>query len=205
MISPIQPSFNQPSFKSLDTKEKIVLSTPLLATVSAMNETGLSSKTSQILTNGGRAFAKWTCGLLAAGTIISANKFLARNSKTVRDFEEKHDVWTIIGAGAVGTGVYHGFKAAAKGFANTKKDSFNEISKFVEKIDDVNVINGLKDYCKELKGDYKSFIRNCPNVVQKINRGLGNSSKYVMKHLPKFAIATACGLAMITPKIMPKN
>ena len=90
MISPIQPSFNQPSFKSLDTKEKIVLSTPLLATVSAMNETGLSGKTSQMLTNGGRAFAKWTCGLLAAGTIISANKFLARNSKTVRDFEEKH-------------------------------------------------------------------------------------------------------------------
>ena len=204
MIRSINPATQKLTFKSMDTKDKLVLSTPLLAAASSMHQTQ-STKTSKILLNGANSFGKWTCGLLAAGTAISANKFLARNSKKVRDFEENHSVWSIIGAGVVATGFYHSFRTAARGVAHMNQDSVNTMTGWVKKIDDIQWVNGAKKSLANLKKSYRETVSGMPDFIQSLNRGLGKASRNIVKYLPELAIATACGLAMITPKMMPKD
>lgn len=204
MLSPINSANYTPAFKSMDTKDKIILSTPLLAAASKMHEYK-DARTSTMLLKGGNAFGKWVGGLAAVGIAISANKVLARNSKRVRDFEENHAVWSMIGLGAAATGIAYVIHDAAKGIQSNKREFFDDVTRFVRKIDDVGFINDTKSWFKNRGRDYRRMINHQPQFIQSANRGISKLGNATIKYLPQLAIATACALAIVRPKMMPKD
>ena len=201
----IQNSTASNSFKGynngLDTKDKILLSTPALAAISG----GYAKRyraPSQMVLSGAKNGLKWSGFLLALGATIGINKFLAKNSTRFRDFEENHGIVSMCGVGIVATSAYYVMSGAADSFVRKNPNFCNGTVRLVEKLDNNSFLSGVREIIKSGKRGYKNAIASQPQYVKNTSAFLGKLGKSTMKTLPYIGIGLACAMAVLKPKMM---
>ena len=201
----IQNNTASNSFKGynsgIDTKDKILLSTPILAAISG-GYAKLYKEPSQMVLAGAKNGLKWSGFLLALGATIGINKFLTKNSSKFRNFEEDHGVVSMCGVGVVSTSAYYILSGAADSFVRKNPNLCDGTVRLVEKLDNNSFLEGVREIIKSGKRGYKNAIASQPQYVKNTSAFLGKLGKSTMKTLPYIGVGLACAMAVLKPKMM---
>ena len=188
----------------LDQKDKILLSTPALAALSAgyKNRRGMPSK---MLLEGAKSGMKWGAFLLSLCSMMGVNKFLARNSQKFREFEYNHGIAAMAGVGAASVGGYYLLKGAGEAFSEKYPKVGRGITSSVQKIDDNSFIMGMKEMMRDGRLSYRRMILNQPEYVINSARFVSRMTRMAMASLPYVGMGLACAIAVIKPRMLPEE
>ncbi len=190
--------------KSLDQKDKILLSTPALAAISAAykNRRKMPSK---IVSAGALSGLKWGAFLLSLCSMININKFLARNSQKIRNFENNHEITAMAAVGAASTGGYYLLQTAGKAFTEKHPKLCSKTAEIVNSVDNNDFIMGVKSFMRDSRLSYRRKIKTQPSYVLNSARFLERTVRAGMTTLPYVGAGLACALAVVKPRMMPEN
>ncbi len=188
----------------LDQKDKILLSTPALAAISAgyKNRRRMPSK---MILSGAASGLKWGAFLLSLCTMMGVNKFLARNSQKFRNFENEHGIAGMACVGAASAGGYYALKETGNYFTKKNPKICRGTVNFIKSIDNNDFIIGIKSNLRENRLSYRRMIYNQPEYIIKSAKFLSRMTRTAMASLPYVGAGLACALAIIKPKMLPEN
>ncbi len=190
--------------RSLDQKDKILLSTPALAALSA----GYKSRRkmpSKMIFEGAKSGLKWGAFLLSLCTMLGTNKFLARNSEKVREFENKHGLITMAGVGVASTGGYYLLNEFGNNLANNHPKIRNGVVNTIKEVDNNGFIMGIKESMRDGRLSYRRRILSQPDYIKKSARFVSRATRTAMASLPYVGAGLACAIAVIKPRMLPED
>ncbi len=188
----------------LDQKDKILLSTPALAALSTAykKRRGMPSK---MILEGARSGLKWGAFLLSLCTMLGANKFLTKNSKKVRDYENNHALISMACVGAASTGGYYLLNEFGNNLANNHPKISNGVVNTIKEIDENGLVMGIKETMRDARLSYRRMILNQPDYIKKSARFMSRMTRTTMASLPYVGAGVACAIAIIKPKMLSRD
>lgn len=186
----------------LEQKDKILLSTPALAALSAAykNRRGMPSK---MIMEGAKSGLKWGAFLLSLCSMMGLNKFLARNSQKFRDFEHNHGIAAMAGVGVASAGGYYLLKSAGETVAEKHPRISSGIVNGIKSVDNNNFIMEMKSTMRDGRLSYRRMIAAQPEYVIKSARFVSRMTRTAMASLPYVGAGLACAIAILKPKMLP--